>query len=846
MSSPKKSVQAVPLNDYQADLLTPIEKLAIFVSDPMTKGVIYCALPIISFMFPLWLPAAILFLFWVSSQKPLMEFPGRTPFESKLIDKTDPKPGGKGYHRARGQVYLGRHRFTFKECWISWSDMMMHIYGLGATGSGKTQAIWAILCNFLAAGSGFSVGDGKGTLNFIREGQIAARRFGAEDDYFVINYASESPEVSHYTHKILSHKINPFSEGSAAQLKELLASISLTGDAKQNQFFEDGAANIIERIFPALVELRNTGLQELNMEVVGRATTLDGMLDLANTQGVSPTNKSFIIDYLKGAGFDFNAHRDGKTQNPEILKQHGQFSSHFSKAISSFAVQYRDKYMIGYGDISMKDIIRNRRLLVFTLPSLEKSGAELKMLGKILISSQKNAVSMELGDELEGTRAATIDKLSSSNTVPYALFYDEWAFYSIPDMAMLPAQIRSIKFCGGFFAQDYAGTTGAGDKDAEQIFANTRIKFFGSIEETGQTWVKFRDLIGEIRQAVNSDYKYIPGLFGGRKIVDGKKTQIIHRAAVEISEMQALTEGEFYMAMRGRLSPINFFYTGLEDLDEQAVRPFKLNRFSRIYPPSDKALADILAEESFLDILFSGNKLYTQKTSEINVLSNAILSKSGNSFTSQKEHTLFYISALSSFSQEAGQSLTFAAKATPKNSQAPSTHNVPEDMSSTDTANTRQEMLVVDPEKRLSETNPTQNSPKDLQSMVAAFAPSLETSNKPLSKDEGHIYQDIEEYGNIEEIAIYDENTAISSHSEINSRYAHLLSDKESEQIKQQTKSIMSLLGANPDSAEKSAKRIVENINDLSFYISPPKPMALPKEDIDDLVRRAEKLLDEQ
>jgi hypothetical protein len=843
--SQANSVSKVGFNDYQSDLLTPAQKLAILAADPLTKGIVYIVVPLICIVFPLSLPFMLIIIAWTASKKPVMEFPGRMPAETMKPDKTDRKPGGKGFHCARGQVYLGRHRFTQRECWISWSDMMMHLYGLGATGSGKTQAIWAIYINFLCAGSGFSMGDGKGTLQFIREGQIAARRFGVENEYFVINYASESSGSSHYTHKILTHKTNPWSEGTAGQLKELLASVSLAGDAGQNQFFNDGAASIIERIFPALVELRNSGLQDLNMEVIGHAMSLSGMYSLASTDGVSSTNKSFLIDYLKDKGFDFAKHREGKPQNPEIIKQHGQFSSHFSKAVSSFSVQYRDMYMVDHGDVSMKDIIRNRRLLVFTLPSLEKSGSELKMLGKILISSQKNAVSIELGDELEGTRTETIDKLSSSHVVPYGLCYDEWAFYSIPDMAMLPAQIRGIKFSGGFFAQDYAGTTGAGDKDAEQIFANTRVKFFGAIEETGQTWEKFRTLIGEVRQAVNKNYKYLPGMFGGRSIIDRKNTEIIHREEVEISEVQDLVEGEFFMAMRGRLSPISFYYTGLTEIDEATDRPFKMNRFSRVYPPNEEELAEILKREQFLDILFSGNKLFTKKSSQITAVSD-YLHTSGDTYAySQQAHTFCFLSALEAFSSESEQSLNVSQvhvfpNRTVATSTAISQYDTQENSISTDID---PEPTVVDPIERIQSVESAENTPQDVAKMISGF--SL-PSSPSLSVDvaSGHMGP---VHGSIEENNVYDEYLDHRSEKEIavTGKFSRLLSNRESTEIKAQTKSIMLLLGAKNDFAEESAKDTVNKINDLSFYIPPPKPHALPKEVISDLIRRADKLLED-
>src|SRR5690625_2988641 len=129
---------------YRTDILTARQQMQAVLALPIVKGGIYLLVAVASIVFPKALFGFIFLLIWMWLSRDKAGFPGRVPSEAKRIDKSDPGPGGKGYRKSRGQVYFGWHRGTGK-------------------GGGKTEAIWAILCNFLCAGSGFTFIDGKGT-----------------------------------------------------------------------------------------------------------------------------------------------------------------------------------------------------------------------------------------------------------------------------------------------------------------------------------------------------------------------------------------------------------------------------------------------------------------------------------------------------------------------------------------------------------------------------------------------------------------------------------------------------------------------------------------------------------
>lgn len=860
---------------YRTDLLTLPQKINMAMAQPRVKGSIYLALPVLGLVFPYFMVVVPLFMLWFVFVRPSMEFPARMPREANKLDKSDTAPGGKGYRKARGEVYLGYHRGTGKEAWGAWDDMLTHLYMLAATGGGKSEALWAILANFYCSGSAYTLSDGKGTLEMVRNGRILARLFGVEDDYFVINYISPSKE---YSQKAMSNSINTWAHGTGGQLKEQLSSLALSGDAGQNQFFEDNAESLIERAFPALVELRDKGVISLDIQTIGKYIQMDKLYDLTQHPDVSDLNQRNIKDFLIQVGFNFD---NPRKQGEEVVKMYGQFSSHFAKTISSLSIQYRDIYVVDQGDVNMKDITSNRRTLMNALPSLEKSGSELSNLGNILLTSQKNAISTDLGDILEGTNEETLLRLSKNYRIPYALGFDEWSFYAIQDMALLPAQIRGLRYCGIYAAQDYAGTERAGEMDAEQVFANTRFKFFGALEEAGKSWTRIRDLMGEFLVAVNDNYKYLPGLFGGRQIVDREKTSVQRRAPIEIKDLQKQVEGQFFMFMRGKLSPIQFYYTDLGGMGKKAAEgnAFKLNRLCRVYPPSDVVMKTIEQDESFLDIMYSTGKLFTD-LGNLRSLQKGLVSLR-HSHESKPTDMVHVINGwVEENASRLGIDLLPKAAAAPKGkpeslSPAALSSNTPPHEPPADTVTPAEPEMAAGASDSTEEASGQDDSdpfggfdsmagfaaltgdqgpaPDDFDATKQVYEQtSVSTPPRPIDEPEPEVEpsrapatpsspapgkgeQDLEQATLEAKRAIID--------SENPPEGAHVLSELEARELQSDMAEINVLLGVDPDSASSLARGTVDKLERHCYYLAPPKPMTLDTQSITELQHRVDELL---
>lgn len=671
----------------------------------------------------------------------------------------------------------------------------------------------------------------------------------------------------------MSHSINPYSEGTAAQLKEQLASLALSGDAGQNQYFEDTAAMILERVFPALVNMRDKGLINLDIQTIGRALPLGGLYELTVNPDVEPLYQRYIHDHLASIGFDFD---NPKKINPEISKQHSQFISHFFKIIASFSIQYRHIFMCDQGDINIKDIMLNRRTHITSLPSLEKSGAELKNLGSIILTGHKMGASASLGDQMEGTAEETLGGLSSSYDVPYALTYDEWAFYAIKDIALLPAQARSIRYCIMFFAQDYAGTERAGEMDAEQVFANTIVKLFGSMQESGKTWQKIRELIGEVKMAVSSKYKYIPGIFGGRYISDPESTEITHRTEVEAKEFQQQREGEFFTFIRGVLSPIKVFYMDLGGWQKRSEKvsgnAFELVRLCKVYRPTTQEKEQILLHERREILLYSHDTLFNKKgfVDELFQNSEAVTS------------TRAYIDKLNQLANNNALRLGIPSNALTNNNppkiktSKPKIETLKQDKPSEATSlpvsndiekNTSENDIETDtlsgsggvisqfsqpniPENNsLEVTVPQTNEPIETEPNITPVATKkrMSESGNLTQANQDNIDAKIQLKDNFQSLAQETQASREKIQQSISNNQleegALLFSSTQKSLLLKDMSTISNLLGYEKEKSDTIAKRIVNKLSSNYYYLAPPRPTQLEKQDIESIESRVKKLL---
>lgn len=84
-----------------------------------------------------------------------------------------------GYARGKGLA---------RELWLTLDDALRHMLLLATTGSGKTEALLSVFLNSICWGRGICYSDGKGQNTLAFAMWSLARRFGREDDFYVLNF----------------------------------------------------------------------------------------------------------------------------------------------------------------------------------------------------------------------------------------------------------------------------------------------------------------------------------------------------------------------------------------------------------------------------------------------------------------------------------------------------------------------------------------------------------------------------------------------------------------------------------------------------------------------------------
>ncbi|MFP3490455.1 hypothetical protein R0K20_22920, partial [Staphylococcus sp. SIMBA_130] len=82
------------------------------------------------------------------------------------------------------EFFMGNMRASERayEMWLAFAHLLTHTMLLGATGSGKTEALVSKAANYLAVGSGIMYSDAKAAPKLGWQLFTLARYFGREDD----------------------------------------------------------------------------------------------------------------------------------------------------------------------------------------------------------------------------------------------------------------------------------------------------------------------------------------------------------------------------------------------------------------------------------------------------------------------------------------------------------------------------------------------------------------------------------------------------------------------------------------------------------------------------------------
>lgn len=520
-----------------------------------------------------------IFFIWLTFYSRSYHLPFKMPKTANQIDPNNKAPGSGKARPADGILYIGNEEKTNEEIWFTNTDARTHILYLGTTGSGKTEGLKSMVTNALGWGSGFIYVDGKADTDLWGSISALARRFGRDDDLLVLNYMTGNSD-----NRVASNTINPFAQGSASYLTNLLVSLmpEVQGD---NAMWKDRAVALVSALMPVLTWQRNEQEKVLNITTIRDSLTLKRVIQLSRQPEVPDRLRKGLMGYLDTLpGYMETAYNDDGTQKPNpngppidystVDQQHGYLAMQFTRQLQSLADDYGYIFETPSADIDMMDVVLNRRIVVVLIPALEKSADETANLGKIVGSMLKGMMGATLGSTIEGDTDIALENKPTRSSTPFMAVFDEVGYYTTQGMAVMAAQARSLGFCLVFAGQDLPAMEKRVKEEARSIVANCNLKIFGKLEDPTQTKEFFEKTVGESTVLESSTRKQVKAMFGQKKFDDTENYSVTTRAKASYDQLKSFKEGQSIVSFGDRVVQAKMFYSNVGKIKSLRVNKF--------------------------------------------------------------------------------------------------------------------------------------------------------------------------------------------------------------------------------------------------------------------------------
>ncbi len=540
-------------NKLWRDVRTMPERIRATLADSSFQiFVIFSLIPIIFFFPATALLGLILGMFFFILRIITANFerlPFRMPQGTVGVDRSDPKPGRRGYSKPNGSFFVG-NSLTKEELWLKKEDILTHAMIFGTTGSGKTETLVSMSFNPLSSGSGLFYIDPKASPKLAVQIWQMARFMGRDDDFRVINYGTSGKSKGKSPNRF-SNTTNPFTVGSAESLTQLLVSLMPASEG-DNAIFADKAQNLISGVMYALVDLRDKGLIKISTSKIRSMLQVRECVNLAMDVNLSPHAQASIQASLGTSGWIKSVPIE--EQPPSFIEQFGYAQSYFGKALSSLTDTYSHIYGADDGEVDFSDVIMQQRILVILLPALEKSPQELSSLGKISLSSIKTACAVGLGSIIEGDVKDVLESLptQSCGIGPFLVIVDEYAAIVTPGFEIVLTQGRGLGIAAIVASQDYAGILEADKKGAQQMVANTTIKIFMKLQDSEKTFELAKGLAGQSTIIRTSGFS-IEKREELASYRDSLQTTIEKEDRIHLRDLQEQIQGEAHFIFNGQV-----------------------------------------------------------------------------------------------------------------------------------------------------------------------------------------------------------------------------------------------------------------------------------------------------
>ena len=575
--------------------------LALGLVGSVVGGIVYPA--------SLWLSLPIM-IFWAPSM--LLEpwqMPMRMPSDMDRFDpSTQRQVPGKllgflpvtvmrtSMSKAAGILYMGylRARDAGRELWLSMDDMTRHILMFGTTGAGKTEALLGYVVGQLSYAKGLIYSDGKAQNDVSAALTSLARRYGREDDVrtmsFITGGKSRAQDLLEGNKsRGQTNTINAFGIAQETYIINLMDSM-LPPAGNDGGWQEKARAMIQALVFGLVYKCRREGtvmsqrtiqahlplraIAKLYIQAVEQQWHEEARLPLENYLGTL-------------AGFDLAKVDSPSEWAPEALNQHGYLIQQFTRMLALFNDTYGHVFALDAGDIDLKDVVHNDRILQVLIPALEISSTEAATLGRLYVSQAAMILSQDLGEKLEGKPEDILVIRKYKDRFPFLWILDEVGAYYTDKIGELATQVRSIGICLLLASQEAQRLKSAAGDKVWTLIANMGTRITGKIMDPKDTLEILQLMAGDEYVPQMSGLVRQPGMLSSNW-EDSDTLTMSKDKKVSVEEVQQLQEGENITLYKGNVIRGSSMY--VDDVDKLSKEAIHINRFIEVAPPGLETL----------------------------------------------------------------------------------------------------------------------------------------------------------------------------------------------------------------------------------------------------------------
>lgn len=499
--------------------------------------------------------------------------------------------------KAAGILYAGylRGRDAGRELWLSMDDLTRHVLMFGTTGAGKTETLLGWVFNALCWGKGLILSDHKAQNDVALAVMSMARRFGREDDLRMMNFITGGRSLAQELLEDVkgrpqTNTINVFGLAQETYTINLMDSM-LPKTGSSGGDWQEKARAMNQALVSALVykcRREGTVMSQRTIQSHLPLRKIAGLYIQAVEEQWHEEIRRVLENYLSTlAGFDLDKVSTPSEWDPEANRQHGYLMQQYTRMLSLFNDTYGHVFARDAGDIDLRDVVHNDRILTVLVPALELSASESTTLGRLYQSQLAMILSQDLGEKLEGRPQDNMKVRKFKDRFPFLWIIDEVGAGYSEKLGELATQIRSLGYCLLLAGQEVQRLKTAAGDAVWTLIANMGTRITGIIRDPKDTLEILQLMAGTEYRAEMSAMVQQDGLTGSRWN-DDTRLQVREQKKVDVDEIQALQEGENVTLFRGQVIRGSALY--ITDADKFTQEAVRINRFVEVAAPAEARL----------------------------------------------------------------------------------------------------------------------------------------------------------------------------------------------------------------------------------------------------------------